>query len=987
MRRILAWSLSLLLTLIGITAQDVTASATAPAETGDIYYWGAWNDATQSFRGMHRYNLDTKTDHALGTGSPSCALFVGQPSALAVDPAHNRLYWSITDGNAGIFAMDLATATCYPISGDAPVMGLEIIPSTQTLVWSANNGGISIATADVSDLSNISTANYQPVAIPNNTVYSISDLVLAEGKMFYMVFGDLGAGAMGQIYSTTLDSLGSNFTLERDTGLTPSPGQLQVTTDAFYYNIVNAQIVKVPRDGGTLAGYLDITETAGFTIANGKMYTAKNRNGELKSIDLSQTDQVMSPLPGGALPDFNGKLRYSAATQGGLDTPTITASNTNSSNGVASVPFSGVTVSGSKKLQYTLSVTGSTQPITGYCTVNGSNCEISGLNDTRRYNVQLELVYTFLDGSTTITTVGSTPSNVATINSAAASGNYDPSTCAATINDDPANTQVSSGSPVVLSNNGDEIGTLVPTYTLGNVALGTNTDDAWTQPIELPFSLTTATGHSKIQINTNGVVNDNQSQTSIDVFNVDMDGLDGGILAGTCSLNLRGVTKQAYFITWNNFKFYNQSNSIITMQLILVKNGDWGYTAIRNYQQISTSDISEITYGYMCPFTSNPAWCGRVVADLPNTDVPMDLSAAAGYSLISGGATYLVNHRTLNTSQLGRYVTTIDSNPTLCSPQVSKTLTVSYSAPGVVGVDSSFENVVTEDFNSLPVGNVTVPYVSSVGTITGSLTTFPANQFGGAGGTGNGAQAADVLVTAPANTCYKYLGFWWSAGSPGNSIQLLSENNVVLANFTSEDLYHSLATNGGTDPCPDVSNGYCGNPTDRLNTTPGEPFAYVNLRFPAGFKKIRLYGTGFEFDNISLSVTKPAGGANETVLSGDPGALTPETPPTPSGSTLSRTITGFKFERAKMETSATRAVDDLLDGLTGYTKVSCVGYTGYNWYRRTANSLKRLALKRATNVCNYIHRINPNIRITSIKAVNETSKRSATRRVKVTLKP
>ena len=136
----------------------------------------------------------------------------------------------------------------------------------------------------------------------------------------------------------------------------------------------------------------------------------------------------------------------------------------------------------------------------------------------------------------------------------------------------------------------------MPTYTLGNVALGTNTDDAWTQPIELPFSLTTATGHSKIQINTNGVVNDNQSQTTIDVFNVDMDGLDGGILAGTCSLNLRGVTKQAYFITWNNFKFYNQSNSIITMQLILVKNGDWGYTAIRNYQQISTSDISEITY-------------------------------------------------------------------------------------------------------------------------------------------------------------------------------------------------------------------------------------------------------------------------------------------------------------------------------------------------------------------------------------------------------
>jgi hypothetical protein len=972
---------------IGVTAVETPASATAPSETGDIYYWGAWNDATQSFRGMHRYNLDTKTDHALGTNSPSCALAVGQPSALAVDPAHNRLYWSITDGNPGIFAMDLATATCYTISGDAPVLGLEIIPSTQKLVWSINNGGMSIATADVSDLSNIASANYQPVAIPSNTVYSISDLVLAEGKMFYMVFGDLGAGAMGQIYSTTLDSIGSNFTLERDTGLTPSPGQLQVTTDAFYYNIIDTQIVKVPRDGGALSGYLDIIETAGFTIANGKMYTAKNRNGELKSIDLSQTDQVMTQLPGGALPDFNGKLRYSEATQGGLDTPTITASNTVSTNGVASVPFTGVTVSGNKKLQYTLSFTSNDPPITGYCTVNGNNCEISGLNDTRRYSVQLELVYTFLDGSTTVTTVGSTPSNVATINNAADSGNYDPSTCTADINDDPATTQVSSGSPIVLSDAGDEIGAAVPTYTRGFVDQGLNTDDAYTVPIELPFSLTTATGHSKIQISTNGVVNDNQSQTTIDVLNADMDGIDGGILAGTCSLNLRGVTKQAFFITWNNFKFYNQSTSIITMQLILFKNGDWGYTAIRNYKQISTSDISEITFGYMCPFTSNPVWCGRVVADLPNTDVAIDVSAVAGYSLISGGSTYLVNHRTLNTSQLGRYVTTIDSNPTLCSPQASKTLTVSYSAPGVVGVDSSFENVVTEDFDSLPEGNLPVPYVSSVGTITGSLTTFPANQYGGAGGTGNGAQVADAVVTAPANTCYKYLGFWWSAGSPDNSIQLLSENDVVLANFTSEDLYHSLATNDGTSPCPDVTNGYCGNPTDRLNTTPGEPFAYVNLRFPVGFKKIRLYGNGFELDNISLSVTKPAGGANETVLSGDPGALNPETPPTPSGGPLSQTITGFKFERAKLETSTKRAVDDLLDGLTGYTKVSCVGYTGYNWYHRTANSLKRLALKRATNVCNYIHRINPSIRITSIKAVNETSKRAATRRVKVTLKP
>jgi hypothetical protein len=987
MKRFRKLAVALVATLITSFMVTTPSLATTPAETGDIYYWGAWNDATQSFRGMHRYNLDTKTDEALGTGSPSCALAVGQPSALAVDPAHNKLYWSITDGNAGVFAMDLTTATCYSVSSDYPVTALEIIASTQTLIWSMNNGGINIASTDVSDLSNISIPNYQPVTIPNNTIYSISDLVLAEGKLFYMVYGDLGAGAMGQIYSTTLDSIGSNFTLERDTGLTPPPGQLVVTDADFYYNIISAQVVKVPRDGSGLVGYLDVTETAGFTVANGKMYTAKNRNGELKSIDLSQNDQVMTALPGGAIPDFNGKLRYSAVTQGGLDTPTITANNTVTAGGVALVPFSGVTIADNKKLQYTLTFPNNAPPVIGYCTISGSNCEIGGLLDTKRYSVQLKLVYTFQDGSNTISTVGSIPSNVATINGAASSGNYDPATCTATINDDPATTQPGNGSPIVLSDSGDEIGSLVPTYTRGFVDQGLNSDDALTRPIELPFSLTTATGHSTLQISTNGVANDNQTESTIDVFNADMDGIDGGILAGICSLNFNGVTKQAFFITWNNFKFYDHAGSKIDMQLILIKNSDWSYTAIRNYKELSTNSPAEITFGYMCPFVSNPAWCGRVVSDLPNSDVQIDVSPGAGRTLLSDGAYYLGAHHSLVTSQIGRYVSTVDSNPTLCDQQAGKTLTVSYSAPGVQGVDSSFENVVTEDFNSLPVGNVAVPYASNVGTITGTLTTFPANQFGGAGGTGNGAQVADILVTAPANTCYKYLGFWWSAGSPGNSIQLLSENDVVLANFTSEDLYRSLVTNGGNDPCPDATNGYCGNPSDPVNVTPGEPFAYVNLRFPAGFKKIRLYGTGFEIDNISLSVTKPAGGANETLLSGDPGALTEENPPTPptTPDVLSGTIHGFKFERAKMLPRATREIGSLLTDVTGYTKVTCVGYTGFNWNKRTSYSLKRLAINRANNVCNYIHRLYPNIQIVKVRSVRERSKVSDTRRVRVTM--
>lgn len=988
MRKLFSGLLSLLLALTSIPALEGQASATTPSETGDIYYWGAWNDATQSFRGMHRYNLDTMTDEALGVGSPSCALAVGQPNALAVDPAHNRLYWSITDGNAGVFAMDLSTATCYSISSDSPVMGLEIIPATQTLVWSVNNGGMNLGTTDVSDLSNIPNPSYQPVVIPNNTVYNISDLVLAEDKLYYMVYGDLGSGAMGQIYSTPVGSIGSNYTLEKNTGLTPSPGQLQITADAFYYNIISAQIVKVPRDGSALAGFLDVCETAGFAIANGKMYSAKNRGAELASIDLTSWSQVMSTLPGHAVPDFNGKLRYSSATQGGLDTPTISASNSNSTNGVAAVPFSGVSVTGNKKLQYTLTFSNNNQVITGYCSVSGGNCEISGLLDTKRYNVQLKLVYTFQDGQNTIATVGSTPSNVATINAASGSGNYDPATCTATINDDPASTSISAGNPIVFSNSGDEIGVTVPTYTRGYVDQGLNTDDAFTVPIELPFSLTTSSGRSKIQISTNGVVNDNQSRTTIDVFNADMDGIDGGIVAGKCSLTHNGVTKPAYFITWNNFHLFDKPGSVITMQLILIKVNNWGYKAIRNYKALSTNDTSDTNFGYMCPFISNPAWCGRVVVDLPNSDIPIDVSTAAGPLLLEGGTYDLTVHRSLSTSQLGRYITTEVSNPTLCDAAASKSMTVSYSAPGVQAVDNSFPNVVTEDFNSLPEGPLASPTVRPVGTFNGTLSTFPANAFGGAGGTGQGASVTDVTLTAPNNTCYKYLGFWWSAGSPNNAIQLLSENDVVLANFTAEDLYHTLATNNAADPCPNSTNAYCGNPQDRLNVDPVEPFAYLNLRFPAGFKKIRFYVTdnnwGFELDNISLSIAQPAAGPSETVLIPDESGV--DSTPTPSPSKVSGTIRGFKFERAKLENSSKQAVSSLLDGLTGYTKVSCVGYTGYNYYHRPIASLKRLAYNRAKNVCDYIHRLDPTIRVTTIRTVNETSKRSATRRVVVTLK-
>ena len=49
---------------------------------------------------------------------------------------------------------------------------------------------------------------------------------------------------------------------------------------------------------------------------------------------------------------------------------------------------------------------------------------------------------------------------------------------------------------------------------------------------------------------------------------------------------------------------------------------------------------------------------------------------------------------------------------------------------------------------------------------------FPADRWGGAGGTGQYAAAGEILLTISDQSDYRYLGFWWSAGSIGNDVQV-----------------------------------------------------------------------------------------------------------------------------------------------------------------------------------------------------------------------
>ena len=191
--------------------------------------------------------------------------------------------------------------------------------------------------------------------------------------------------------------------------------------------------------------------------------------------------------------------------------------------------------------------------------------------------------------------------------------------------------------------------------------------------------------------------------------------------------------------------------------------------------------------------------------------------------------------------------------------------TPSYSAAGLTnGSTISARNIVN--------GNTV-----SVGTGSGTLSLNNAVVWGGAGATGQYAQpgASGNRWTMSFTNTQRYVGLWWSAGNGDNNFQLLDANGNTLLNptFTTSAITSALL-NGNSCPAtqPTAAQitanpwlGYCGNP----NSTYGyvdEPFAFIHFRFETGFRRIQMWGTGFEFDNLTFSETIPSFGASEEVV-------------------------------------------------------------------------------------------------------------------------
>ena len=162
---------------------------------------------------------------------------------------------------------------------------------------------------------------------------------------------------------------------------------------------------------------------------------------------------------------------------------------------------------------------------------------------------------------------------------------------------------------------------------------------------------------------------------------------------------------------------------------------------------------------------------------------------------------------------------------------------------------------------------------SSTPTIGGEPPSLSYGQVGSGG--------ASIVFDAPQT----YFGMWWSAGSAGNQIQLLSGSNVI-ASTSADDVNAALRFGGASitslDSAIYATRFYLGPPVDweasgtpsdfsdqdptntynyvsKSTNNPSEPFVFIHFIAAPGvtFDRVDLVapGNGFEFDNFTTSIS------------------------------------------------------------------------------------------------------------------------------------
>ena len=181
---------------------------------------------------------------------------------------------------------------------------------------------------------------------------------------------------------------------------------------------------------------------------------------------------------------------------------------------------------------------------------------------------------------------------------------------------------------------------------------------------------------------------------------------------------------------------------------------------------------------------------------------------------------------------------------------------------------SSFAGVTTETFDSTSPGVYASDFASVIGTYTGTpsnpFAIVAADQYGGAGGTGNyfavGVESnSSAVVTLNLYSEANYFGFWWSAGDANNTLTFL-QDGVALATFSTANLVGLLPYSPNTtviaiDGSVYSTMDYYGNPGTGSDSW--EPFAYVDIIANGlQFNQVQFsnsINTGFETDNHSVA--------------------------------------------------------------------------------------------------------------------------------------
>lgn len=98
-----------------------------------------------------------------------------------------------------------------------------------------------------------------------------------------------------------------------------------------------------------------------------------------------------------------------------------------------------------------------------------------------------------------------------------------------------------------------------------------------------------------------------------------------------------------------------------------------------------------------------------------------------------------------------------------------------------------------------------------------------------------------------------------------------------------------------------------------------------------------------------------------------------------------KNFTGFAFEKATVTTAMKTQIRAWVNAnaTSGFTFVSCTGYTGFNANQREAAFLQTLAETRARNICNYIHSLKNVLAVNSTQGIPGDGKSATARRVTV----